>query len=387
MLIKITPKDSLFLGKGKPFTNTESAWVQSYTVPMPTVFWGAIYSAILSKDKVLWDCIQKYSHSQTKIEQCDFLENLLHKLTIDQLFIINEETRELYVKAPQDLYVDEFGNAVKGIYKDNEEKKAEIERNAIDYRFFDEMLYPPEEWEEGAEKYYISISDLINFYSKIPKRINLIHEDEIFVITQKLGIQRSKSKGSIEEGKLYKRDQVQFKDSKYSYLISCHIDKTNMTRIENKDKFEGVLKLGGEGRTASYEKCESKLLNEIIENFQEYYKEQGFSSYKVVFTSPYLWDKQEKNEHLVLKSNLDMCGEITNRAFVYDKKIKTGFYDMLKNETKTLNCLPAGAVYRFSLKNACSYSNVKESIEKILELQSDYSFKGFNSFILIGEEK
>ena len=62
MLLQIRPNDTMFFGKGKPFNVAENSWVQSYTMPMPSVFWGAIYSAILSKDDTLWGCIQKYSN-------------------------------------------------------------------------------------------------------------------------------------------------------------------------------------------------------------------------------------------------------------------------------------------------------------------------------------
>lgn len=223
----------------------------------------------------------------------------------------------------------------------------------------------------------------------------MIHKDKIFVVTQKIGIEKSPSKGNVVEGKLYKRDQVHFKDTKYSYLISCEIDEVNLRRINNNNGFKGVLKLGGESRTAAYEKYENKYLNQeknqyinkYLNEIEECYKDEKFNSYKILFTSPYLWDEQCKNNHLVEKESLNKYGIMRNRSFVYGKKTKTGFYDMLNGKTKTMNCIPEGAVFSFSLVNKTSYKDVREEVQKILNEQSENTYKGFNNFILIGEEK
>ena len=337
--IQIKPTDSLFFGSGKPFNAGSDSWTDSLFLPNPSVIWGALFS-LLHKEEIA----QKGTNFRTTQEQRE-------KLKIKNIYLYNEEQTTILVPAPLDIFVDSEGKRYKGEY--------------IDVDFISNYELPVINMVDGVdvkplENSFIEINSLYQHYVKKSFKSLILYDfSKVFVADYKIGIEIDKQRGIAEKNHLYRIDLTQFK-KEWSFLIEYESD------IEFNQK--GILKLGGESKTAFYQKVNEPIGLQSMKLFKkqtfEQLKDEDFV--KVFFKTPVYFREgwRPKQSGLV-------CANI-------GKLISIGGFDMEKNSKnenpikEMKKYIPAGSIFVFE----------KDRDIKI-ENEDGESYKGFGSFELL----
>ena len=284
--MQIKPTDSLFFGTGKPFNAGADSWTDSSFLPNPSVIWGALFSVLYREGKV----------KTTEKE----------KLKIKNIYLYNEEQTTILVPAPLDIFVDSDGKRYAPTYKDVD-FISNYPLNVINL-VEDKEVKP-------IENSFIEINSLYQHYVKKSfKSLILYNFDDVFVADYKIGIKIDKKSKTAKKNHLYRVDLTQFK-KEWSFLIEYKSD------IEFEDS--GMLKLGGESKTAYYEKIKKPIaLKSACKYKVKVLRELKEKKYfKVLFKTPVYFEDGWKPKHNGL-----VCANI-------GKPISIGGFDM---ETKSI---------------------------------------------------
>lgn len=350
-LISLKPCDNTFFGDGNQFKFDISKVLKSKNIPYPSVFFGAIFTAILSFNdefrKEFFE-IGRYDH-----------ENIL---TINQVYLYNSETDKVYLKAPLDLFMKTKKEKIFGEFKDNNSRLSSLS--------YEKRLYSPKNKDYmRATNKYININNIFDGYLKRqPFRIELIDEKDIFVKGYKVGIGMNKETKSVYDGRLYKIEQTEFKDNSWCYIVDYDICerylKDNYKNINVRNLEYGYLKLGGENKVCRYKKIKNSDIQEFNTLKNNDLKGNNF---KILLTS----DSYFKNS--INKSFEDVGFKIVGLA--NDKPIYIGGYDMQENKNirKMYKGYTAGTVILAKSIN-------DKSINDIEEMKNS---KGFNRYVIL----
>lgn len=329
--MKITSTDSLFFGGGKPFDSSHDSWTDSTFLPNPSVLWGALFS-VLYREKRINIVNGKVSEEERK------------KLNIKNIYLYNEEQTTVLTPAPLDIFVDSDGKNYISKYRDLD-FISNYPLEVISSIDTDREVKP-------LENHFIEINSLYQHYTKkYAKNLILYNFDDLFVADYKIGIEIDKESKIAKDKHLYRIDLTQFKKD-WSFLVEYDCD------IEFKES--GLLKLGGEGKTAQYKKIEKpiglesadKTKSKILEELED------AKYFKVLFKTPAYFKNGWKPNH----SNL-VCANV-------GKYISIGGFDMETNRPKKMNrYVPAGSVYVF-----------KKDGKMVISNKDNESYKGFGSF-------
>lgn len=351
--MKIQPTDSLFFGGGKPFNAGSDSWTDSNFLPNPSVIWGALFSVLYKENKIIKTKDSKGKTIVNKEER--------EKLQIKNIYLYQEENRVLniLIPTPLDINLDEYGkNHISKI------KKVDFISNyPLDY-----ISILEKENIELADKSFIKIEFLYKKYQK-HFELSLYSFDKIFKQDYKIGIKIDKDNKTAQENHLYRIDLTQF-EKVCGFLIEYE--------LETEKKFEpsGVLKLGGEGKTAKFKIIElkTKALDNQREKSLKKIKEDKY--FKLYFKTPALlksdWKPNKIKGLKLLSANVG-------------KSISIGGFNMESGKAKAMNkFIPAGSVYVYKIED--ENIDFQELIED--EIKFDESYKGFGLFeILSVEEK
>jgi len=343
--MKIRPTDSLFFRGGKPFNAGSDSWTDSSFLPNPSVIWGAMFSILYKEGKVT-----------TKEED-------RKKLKIRNIYLYQEKNRVLniLIPTPLDVYVDEDGNN----YISKIKKVDFISNYPLKY-----VSVLEKDNLEIAEKSFIRIDTLFKDYQN-SYELSLYAFDTIFKSDYKIGIKIDNRTKTAKENYLYRIDLTQF-EKECGFLVEYELD----TSI----KFEpnGILKLGGEGKTAQFKIIEElktrtfKSLSKRREKSLEKIKQNGY--FKLYFKTPALlksdWKPNDIEGLELLSANVG-------------KYIVIGGWDMEKSEPKEMKrFVPAGSVYIYKIED--KNIDFQSLIEN--EIKFDESYKGFGSFEILSIE-
>jgi CRISPR-associated protein Cmr3 len=324
--MKIKPTDSLFFGSGKPFNAGADSWTDSSFLPNPSVIWGALFSVLYREGKV----------KTTEKE----------KLKIKNIYLYNEEQTTILVPAPLDIFVDSEGKRYAPTYKD------------IDFisNYPLNIINIVEDKEvKSIENSFIEINSLYQHYVKKSFKSLILYDfSDVFVADYKIGIKIDKNTKTAKENYLYRVDLTQFK-KEWSFLVEYESDiKFNQ---------KGILKLGGESKTAYYEKIKKPIaLKSACKYKVKVLRELKEKKYfKVLFKTPVYFEDGWKPKHNGL-----VCANI-------GKPISIGGFDMETKSIKEMKkYVPAGSIFVFK-------KNGKIDIES----EDSESYKGFGSFELL----
>jgi len=321
--MKIKPTDTLFFRGGKPF----NAGSDSSLLPNPSVIWGAMFGVLYNEKKV------------TTADK--------EKLKIKNIYLYNEKQTMILTPSPLDIFVD----------SDNKKYIAKY-RNVDFISNYDLPVVSEVETEEEVktlENHFIEINSLYEHYIYgYSKNLILYNFDDVFVADYKIGIKINKVKQTAQDSHLYRIDLTQF-HNEWSFLIEYE------SEVEFKES--GVLKLGGEGKSASYQQIETPIglqsANVAKARMEE--KLQNKNYVKVLFTTPtyFKCGWQPQKEGL-------LCANV-------GKALSIGGWDMENKTHKAMKkYIPAGSVYVFEKKDELKF-----------ELEDDEAYKGFGSFELL----
>ena len=330
--MKIKPTDSLFFRDGKPFNAGSESWTDSSFLPNPSVIWGAMFSVLYKEGKVT-----------TKEED-------RKKLKIKNIYLYNEEQTTVLVPAPLDIFVDSDGKRYISKYKDVD-FVSNYPLEVVSFIDTDKEVKP-------IENHFIEINSLYEDYCEGNfDDLVLFNFDEVFVADYKIGIKINPKTKTAQDNHLYRIDLTQF-HNEWSFLIEYECDV----------EFEksGILKLGGEGKTARYKQIDKPIgivdYEEYRDNMIEELNDE--SEFKILFKTPtyFKCGWQSEQEGLV-------CANV-------GKYISIGGWDMEKREHKPMKrYIPVGSVYIF-----------KKDGKIEINSEDSESYKGFSSFELLTKD-
>lgn len=342
MLIK--PTDTLFFRGGKPFTAGVDSWSDSSFLPNPSVIWGAMFSVLYNENKI--------NKTKDKDGKTNVSDKERRRLEIKNIYLYNEKQTTVLIPAPLDIFVDSDNNKYISKYKDVE-FLSNYPLKVVSEIDTDEEVKP-------LENHFIEINSLYEHYIHgFNKNLILYNFDEVFVQDYKVGITIDKTTKTAEGSKLYRIDLTQFHEE-WSFLIEYELDKE-----DKKISFEpsGLLKLGGEGKTASFAVIDEPIglqsANVTKGKMEERLKAKNY--FKVLFKTPTFFKCGWKPEQEGL-----VCVNV-------GKYLSIGGWDMETNNHKPMKrYIPAGSVYVF-----------KKSDKAEMKLEDDETYKGFGSFELL----
>ena len=324
--MKIKPTDSLFFGSGKPFNAGADSWTDSSFLPNPSVIWGALFSVLYREGKV----------KTTEKE----------KLKIKNIYLYNEEQTTILVPAPLDIFVDNEGNRYKSEYQ-NVDFISNYPLKVINIVEDKEV--------KSIENSFIEINSLYQHYVKKSFKSLILYDfSDVFVADYKIGIKIDKNTKTAKENYLYRVDLTQFK-KEWSFLIEYESDI--------KFNGNGILKLGGESKTAYYKTIDTPIGLNSVEAFKrEILNSLNNKKYfKLFFKTPVYFEDGWKPKHNGL-----VCANI-------GKPVSIGGFDMETKSIKEMKkYVPAGTVFVFK-------KNGKIDIES----EDSESYKGFGSYELL----
>lgn len=358
MYIKLIPNDPLFFRSGRPFTMGDDTWADEIFPPYPSTIYGAIRSFLIFHRGSLNDF---YHNGYNDIGN----KNNKGSLKLYGPFILSEKNTP-YFPAPYDL-VKKKGEQEKE-EKDKEKQKNEkkdnnhypltmIDTPAVFYSDkicqhkilvskSTEPVDEPEGWMDDIEfKEYLTPKE---DHTLKKDRFYFINRKDIFDKEPKIGIAREDKTLSSKEGYLYRIDQVRMAKN-YGLLV----------KLEGVNGFpeKGILQLGGEGRTAVFEKLDENPL-ESLQNLEISSHDNIF---KLYLATPAIFDKGwlpnwiDENTLEGVFNNI----KVKLLACAIGKYIRIGGWDMAKNKPKPMyKAVPAGSVYYFQLSEN-NFENVK----------------------------
>ncbi|MEQ8704128.1 MAG: type III-B CRISPR module-associated protein Cmr3 [Phaeodactylibacter sp.] len=339
--LQITPFDGLFFGKGRPFSIGDESWTEAELLPPPGVVWGALFSQ-------LW-----YRDNNTPLDA----------LKIGRIMLLGENVTQCYLPAPLDIFIeDEVRRHHHNFYWQDDHgflTKRE-EQNVLLKPLTDEKVELPEGYllSVGSLEAYMGAHEDFN-------TLELSNVQEIVGQEFKIGIGRDAHRRTAEEGKLY---TVHFSHLQPGYCL--------LVEAEYPDDYpdSGILKLGGEGKMAHFEKVEAQTAADVKAVLAPRLPEGKSDFFKLYLTSPAYLDKQG---HPVFLGNkpFRVEGGVTGKPYLL------GGFDYKQRRPKPMHYVaPAGSVYILEYKGNAGPISTQQAQSELG--YGEYS-RGYNQFEII----
>lgn len=329
MRIFIEPLDVMRFRDGKPFSAEEDVIATSMFPPFPSTFYGAVRAEILSRQNFQF---QPLSSIEDKRDYLNRIDSMTHDLRIVGPFIADENQLE-YFPIPKDIV------EIKGQDKKYVQLKS---RNSPIFQSDSKDLPPSPMWvktnyDEHIEdgKGFIGESELKIYLRGEEDSWSILNPDKIFQKEERVGIKRSSSTKTSEEGFFYIAEFIRL-NGQFGFTL----DVEGSGSLPDK----GFLRLGGESRAASYRKIEDRKWDD--DAIKKKIKETG--KFKLYLLSPAIFNKGWVAEWM-------QNGEKDGLKFKFvsacvGKPVPVGGFDIVQNKPKPMKkAVPAGSVYFFEL--------------------------------------
>lgn len=346
-MLKIAPVDTLFLGGGKSFTKGESSWHQSRLIPYPSVFYGAICSAMLEKHPE-----RKRAYLEHKDRESDpgrFLE-------LGAVYLYQKKRNsfgyKIYVPAPLDIFVDNDDDIYYGLFR---KKQSQLDCSLNDLKYF--MQSPGIANVDRADRMFIELNSLMNSYFNMLDSIKVYRFNDIATYNYKIGIARN-DKLQAEKGHLYRLDLMEFQDEGWSYLVEYRIEKE--WGEEKNQLNKGYLKLGGENKSCRYEKFDAPNWSG---SYQDKMNEECNWEYAKLYIKTPTFFKNHSWKPDFLDQNIELVAGVTGKPY------SVGGFDLVLKKPKPMKkAIPAGSIYLLKsdkFKNRL-FSEIKKLVADIV---------------------
>jgi CRISPR-associated protein Cmr3 len=326
-MIIIEPIDTLFFRDGKPFSMGDQAAAFGIFPPYPSTVYGAIRTGIISQDQGLSGF---YAEGMAdEIGTINDSSSASFKLKGVFPYSINYDY--LYFPAPLDLVTD----------KDKKSAKiTEIKKGTAFSTNIKIDQYPcPFEMEKATsvKGYYITHTDFASYLNSTQNEFDIYPEITFCTIEYKTGIKIDAQTKKSDEGNLYRIGMRRFEND---FGLACDVKGIPSLRKE------GVLKLGGEGKTVRYQTSKFQLPN-TRETVIKQIKETGII--KIYFATPTIFEKGWVPAEKIINGP-DYKLELITASI--GSPVSIGGWDMGKGGHKTMmRGVPAGSVYYFKILN------------------------------------
>jgi CRISPR-associated protein Cmr3 len=372
MWYKIKPLDTLFFRDGKPFTMGSETWAEPIFPPYPSTVYGAIWTWLIFERGGLKEFEDgKYNDELGRIikdQKTNFKEVKKGSLTIKGPFICLNNNLcfpvpfdFLQKKGAPNLFYINFINKPEIFISDYPLERILVNNNDFELEECNELL------DKDALKDYLMGNET---------QLNFTEKTEIFSYEKKTGIKRSRKTLSSEEGYLYRIPMIRLKND-----ASLFVEIDGLNRYPE----EGLLQIGGEGKTAKIEKIENddplKVLRDLNFNFEN-------KTFKLYFAMPAIFNKgwlpdwiDETNfegNYKGIKLKLIACS--------IGKFKLIGGWDLANKKPKPMHkAVPAGSVYYFKILDGTPAEKIKEffHLKNISDINPEEGF----GLSLVGEVK
>jgi len=312
-LFKLGSLDTLFFRDGKPFSMGDDTWADGIFPPPPSVIYGALRTAYLSKN------ISEFKNVNTD-------EDKTAKMKIS--FLSYYLKSKFYFPCPLDIVKDKANDNSKYYLLRLKPKSDSFFLN-FDLPYILKSEGEVEEADGLIEK--IALSDYL-LHCKPPK--SLLEKSKHFLEEPKVGIGRNNETHIGEDGMLYRVGMKRLYDN-FGLVVGIN----DLTLSE-----EGIMRLGGEGKSVVFS---SKTADKPIEPpiFKLPEKLSG-DYFKVYLSTPAIFKDGWQPSH-------DIVGGAELIAAAVGKPIHVGGFDMKpKNGKKPRpkpmrRAVPAGSVYYY----------------------------------------
>ena len=324
-MIIIEPIDTLFFRDGKPFSMGDQAAAFGIFPPYPSTVYGAIRTGIISQNQGLSSF---YAGGMAdEIGTTDDSSSASFKLKGVFPYSINDDY--LYFPAPLDLVTD----------KDKKRAKiTEIKKGApfSTNMKIDHYLFPFEmEKATSVNGHYITHTDFMSYLNSTQNEFDIYPEKIFCRVEYKTGIKIDSRTKTVEEGNLYRVGMRRFEKD---FGLAC--DVKGISSLQK----EGVLKLGGEGKTVRYHTSEFQL-PDTRETVVKRIKKTGII--KIYFATPTIFKKGWVPAEKIINGP-DYKLELITASI--GSPVSIGGWNMAKGGHKTMmRGVPAGSVYYFKI--------------------------------------
>lgn len=348
--LKISPLDTLFFRDGKPFNRGEDNWAESLVLPNPSVLWGSIFSMLWSKGIV---SLKERS-----------------KLNLARLYLENQ-SGDFLIPAPLELFLDKRQNREVGFRREHH-SLAPFPSGSANYFKKNEDLEGVVEINndievEAPEGYYISLSAFLYNYSAFHRlhAIDFFEGADFSYPNSKIGIGRNDYTKTAEDGALFRVNMIEYSES------VALIAEFN-TNIDFPPK--GLIKLGGEGKIASFEVIKQPLVSQQLDAQQiQMRTELGAQNvFKIFFMAPLIPSMSLFD--LFHQDGFELI------AGVAGKPVSVGGFDYEEQKPKIMRkAVPAGSVFYIYKPPEAELLPFLEELRSRLKPDSA---TGFNQFLI-----
>ncbi|SHJ74306.1 CRISPR-associated protein Cmr3 [Caminicella sporogenes DSM 14501] len=365
-VLKIKPNDNLFFGNGKRFDKGESIWLESRLMPYPSVFYGAICSLMLQLNKT---CSNRYINNKNNTE-----DDPRKYLTIRKIYIYDEKNKDVYMKAPLDLFV--YKNKCSyGIFRKIESNVCTSSKDMSYFLFNDKKDF------KRADEFYIKRSSFYNGYF-YGKEVDFYEAHRFITQAYKVGIQREK--GMTKDEHLYRIDLTQFNDTKWSYLVEYEIKDEWWNESDYTGLDRGYLKLGGENKSCKYWDVTDEQILKQYKDENDYKNKSKLV--KLYISSPFI---SKYGGYQIIFKDSDKGNKAIKVLGISNKEpLFIGGYDMRTGHKPMYKAIPEGSIYL--LESDYFEGQIIKEIKKYIKEQiflydeEDSIIKsGFNQFEVV----
>lgn len=347
MWLLIRPLDVLMFRDGRPFTGGESHRARSIFPPSPYTFYGAIRARILvdalskngkdfedyyKRDKELKEVIQEIG--APKFGSYEIKEG---KIKLKGPFL--EKGGNVYLPSPCDILEADDGPVVLN----------PTDLPLGNFRTSRYKLTPlwagkhGREFEPGTR--FVEVGDLRK-YLLSEADFELTDADKLYTIEQRAGIRLFYGRRTVETGMLYMAEFIRLREG-VGFVLE--VEGTSLLPSE------GLLALGGERRSASYEPFKDPLevlkddgfKKKLVNKISERKKFKLYLATSAIFRRGWVPDFLDD----------DLRGEVDNISFrlvsaAVAKPLNIGGWDIAQGKPKPMRrAVQPGSVYHFELED------------------------------------
>lgn len=346
MRIKIDALDTLFFRDGKPFTMGAETWGSGIFPPYPSMVYGTLRSLY-------------FSYNIRELEKAASLDepnsnDPTAPLTLKGHYI--QYRNALIFPTPLDC-VEEKGSKEKNLMV-LKPQKAQFISN---YRTAEILRTDSKKQIKNADDGWIDSSTLGEYLNGNHNSMYYSKLSDSVLSEAKIGIGRNNQTRTAEDSMLYRVGMKRLKD------ISIVVDIEGL----NLSAKSGLMKLGGEGRPASFTVNDSLPIDacELPDN-----KLKLYLATPAIFTNGWL---PKQIDTKTLEGNMNGI-KLKLVTAAIGKPVYIGGFDIKKGPKPMKRAVPAGSVYYFELHGSYNKAQVIEAFHnKAISDDEIYKKQGF----------
>lgn len=323
MIIRIRPLDTFFFRDGKPFSLGQETWADGTFPPSPSILYGALRAIY-------------FTHHPDEFHKANTSDDLTLNLKIKGVFL--EISEQIYLPVPADFVIT----------KDEDEKKTSrlltvVQDNNISSkktRYITTVA--TNETVEDMENHSLFAKADYQDYLNVETIDKLRSRKDYLQNEPKIAFKKNDATMTVDEESLHRVGTQRFKEDD-NEKVSIVVDFEGLQIPE-----QGLMKLGGEGKIASYETIDEKDYTRI----EPPALTPTDKHFKICLATPALFKQGWLPSWIDEKTFTGEFNQLKLKLLtaIVGKPVLVGGFDMKENKPKPMyKAVPAGSVYYFEL--------------------------------------